>query len=456
MEKIAHKLKTQFYDNVDEIATDFMLMFENACKYNEPDSQIYKDALVLQQVCIQTKQALRDGDDTVPDVPQAVQELLLFLFTAFYNHQDEEGRCFSDSLAELPEHDDKPNGVRVRAISLDLIKRRLDKLLYKRLDTFQEDVFLCLERARTLSRTDSQIFEDAVELQAFFIRKRDEVCKDVLTSAALLYTAKQLNAAVDGDRQVKLIKEEQEHEQEQEMAAAHGESMMLDQKVYSPGDFVYYTVPENKVPGVIYIERLYTEANGARMMFGNPFIRPFETYHVTTRKFLEQELFKGEQHIAVPLNQVQGKCFVLSARDYFKLRPDGFADRDVFVCESRYSQRNRTFKKIKAWPYQLSGNVKLVLRAEPMEPRRVMSVFKERVEKHKGELAELLEQEALVERDKPNVVVQVNNGEPGHTYYEQYNTMCSGVVKLGDYVYVATETGKQTIAQIHSMWETKW
>lgn len=60
---------------------------------------------------------------------------------------------------------------------MDLIKRRLDKTLYKRLDTFQDDVFLCLERARMLSRTDSQIFEDAIEMQAFFIRKRDEVNK---------------------------------------------------------------------------------------------------------------------------------------------------------------------------------------------------------------------------------------------------------------------------------------
>lgn len=59
MEKIAQKLKNQFYDNVDELAADFMLMFENACKYNEPDSQIYKDALMLQQVCIQTKTSLR-------------------------------------------------------------------------------------------------------------------------------------------------------------------------------------------------------------------------------------------------------------------------------------------------------------------------------------------------------------------------------------------------------------
>lgn len=465
MEKIAHKLKTQFYDNVDEIATDFMLMFENACKYNEPDSQIYKDALVLQQVCIQTKQALRDGDETVPDVPQAVQELLMFLFTAFYNHQDEEGRCFSDSLAELPEHDEIAaapgadpalTGGRVRAISLDLIKRRLDKALYKRVDSFQDDVFQCLERARKLSRTDSQIFEDAVELQAFFIRKRDEVCKDVITSAALAYTAMHLSSHVEADRQAKLIKEELEHqEQEQEIAATQtGESMIVDQKVYTAGDFVYYAVADSKTPGVLYIERLYTETNGQRMMAGNLFIRPMETFHAQTRKFLEQELFKSDQHVAMPLSTVLGKCFVMSAKDYFKQRPDGFADRDVFVCESRYSPRTRQFKKIKLWPFGQDDS-KLVARAEVMEPKRVMSIFRERVEKHKGELAELQEQEALVEREKPNVVVQLNNGEPGHTYFEQYNT-CSGVVKLGDYVYVATETGKQTIAQIHAMWETKW
>lgn len=61
---------------------------------------------------------------------------------------------------------------RVRALSLDLIKRRLNSGQYKRLDMFQDDMFLCLERARQLSRTDSQVFEDSIELQTFFIRMR--------------------------------------------------------------------------------------------------------------------------------------------------------------------------------------------------------------------------------------------------------------------------------------------
>lgn len=59
MEKIAHKLKNSVYNTVNELASDFILMFDNACKYNEPDSQIYKDALILQRVCLQTKQLLR-------------------------------------------------------------------------------------------------------------------------------------------------------------------------------------------------------------------------------------------------------------------------------------------------------------------------------------------------------------------------------------------------------------
>lgn len=45
--------------------------------------------------------------------------------------------------------------------------------------------------------------------------------------------------------------------------------------------------------------------------------------------------------------------------------------------------------------------------------------------------------------------------DDGNTYYEQYNTICSGVVKTGDFVYVAADGGRQMIAQIDSIWDTK-
>lgn len=44
---------------------------------------------------------------------------------------------------------------------------------------------------------------------------------------------------------------------------------------------------------------------------------------------------------------------------------------------------------------------KLIPRDEILEPKRVMSVFRQRVEKHKEEIAELEEQEKLIEKEKP-------------------------------------------------------
>ena len=100
---------------------------------------------------------------------------IFFTKVNFFPLQDSDERCYSDSLAELPEHNEV-NGKKVRALNLDLIKRRLDRGLYKRLDDFQRDIFSVLDRARNLSRTDSQVFEDSVELQTHFIRIRDEAC----------------------------------------------------------------------------------------------------------------------------------------------------------------------------------------------------------------------------------------------------------------------------------------
>lgn len=54
---------------------------------------------------LQSKLQLSEDEESVPDVSAAVQEILATIFTALYNHQDEEGRCYSDSMAELPEHD---------------------------------------------------------------------------------------------------------------------------------------------------------------------------------------------------------------------------------------------------------------------------------------------------------------------------------------------------------------
>ncbi|ALC47662.1 polybromo [Drosophila busckii] len=455
MERISQKLKQGAYDSVDELAADVLLMLENACKYNEPDSQIYKDALVLQQLTLQLKQQLRTERDALPDVPLAVQELFVSIFTSLYNHQDEEGRCYSDSLAELPEYDElsKDDGSKVRGISLDLVKRRLDKGAYKRLDVFQEDIFACMQRARKLSRTDSDIFQDAIELQTYFIRKRDELCKDTLSSPALNFSLEQLLVEVELMRTQKAAQEVQEQEQEKEKHEFQGESMTINQQVYSPGDYVYVQIPDNKIPSIACIERLWTTPGNEKLMQAGIFLRPHETYHVTTRKFLEKEVFKSSISQTISMDKVLGMCHVMPIRDYIKLRPEGLPEKDVFVCESRYNLPGRCFKKLKSWSSN-NSSIKYVPRESPLELKRVMSVFKERIEKHKGELEELKLQEAMVEKEKPNVSCDAPpQADDNSVYYQQYNTICSGVIKTGDFVYVATQTGKQSVAQVQQIWE---
>ncbi len=42
MERIRSLMHSHRYGSVEDMVQDFLVMFDNACKYNEPDSLIYK------------------------------------------------------------------------------------------------------------------------------------------------------------------------------------------------------------------------------------------------------------------------------------------------------------------------------------------------------------------------------------------------------------------------------
>lgn len=87
LEKIGTKLKNNAYESLEDLLSDLVLVFDNACKFNEPDSQLYKDALALQQIALQTKLELAENDSKIPDIKGIVQDLLTNLFISVYNHQ---------------------------------------------------------------------------------------------------------------------------------------------------------------------------------------------------------------------------------------------------------------------------------------------------------------------------------------------------------------------------------
>ena len=82
-------------------------------------------------------------------------------------------------------------------------------------------MFEVFEHARKVSRTDSQLYEDAAELQMFFIKKRDELCRngEAFLSPALSYLDVHLQQALTKERKEKLPLEQKEDEEKKQMEA---------------------------------------------------------------------------------------------------------------------------------------------------------------------------------------------------------------------------------------------
>ncbi|XP_068013987.1 protein polybromo-1 isoform X10 [Melanerpes formicivorus] len=479
MEKIRSHMMANKYQDIDSMVEDFVMMFNNACTYNEPESLIYKDALVLHKVLLETRREIEgDEDSHVPNVTLLIQELIHNLFVSVMSHQDDEGRCYSDSLAEIPAVD--PSFPNKPPLTFDIIRKNVENNRYRRLDLFQENMFEVLERARRMNRTDSEIYEDAVELQQFFIKIRDELCKngEILLSPALSYTTKHLHNDVEKEKKEKLPKEieedklkreeeKREAEKSEDSSGSAGLSSLhrtysqdcsFKNSMYHVGDYVYVEPAEaNLQPHIVCIERLWEDSAGEKWLYGCWFYRPNETFHLATRKFLEKEVFKSDYYNKVPVNKILGKCVVMFVKEYFKLCPENFRDEDVYVCESRYSAKTKSFKKIKLWTMPVSS-VRFVPRDVPLPVVRVASVFanpdKIDEEKHAEtpEDSKVGESILHLEKDKEDVPVEMSNGEPGCHYFEQlcYNDMW---LKVGDCVFIKSHgLVRPRVGRIEKMW----
>uniref|UniRef100_A0A8C7V9D8 Protein polybromo-1 n=1 Tax=Oncorhynchus mykiss TaxID=8022 RepID=A0A8C7V9D8_ONCMY len=458
MEKVRSHMLANKYQDVDALVEDLVLMFNNACTYNEPESLIYRDALVLHRVLLETRRDLEGGEDAhVPDVARLIQELIRSLFVSVLGHQDDEGRCYSDSLAEIPATD--PSSPDRPPLNFEIIRANVDRGRYKRLDVFQDHMFEVLEKARRMHRTDSEIFEDAVELQQFFIRIRDELCKngEILLTPALSYTSKHLHSDVEKEKKEKLPKEIEEDKLKREeekkaeksedpaggawqsgLQRTYSQDCSFKDSMYHVGDYVYVEPAEpNLQPHIVCIERLWQDDAGEKWLYGCWFYRPNETFHLATRKFLEKEVFKSDYFNKIPVSKILGKCVVMFVKDYFKLHPEGFRADDVYVCESRYSAKTKSFKKIKMWTMPLSS-VRFVPRGVPLPVVRVASMFGKALD--------------TMDKEREDVILDMTNGEPGCQYYEQlcYNDTW---LKVGDCIYIRSHgLVRHRVGRIEKMW----
>ncbi|XP_061146646.1 polybromo 1, like isoform X3 [Syngnathus typhle] len=473
MERLRSHMAAGRYQDVETLAEDFTVMFNNACMYNEPESLIYRDALVLHRVLLETRKQQEGGEDSGPPaVGNLVREMIRNLLVSVLGHQDEEGRCYSDSLAEISATD--PDAPEKPPLNFDLIRVNVERGRYRRLDVFQEHAFEVLQKARKMHRTDSEVFDDAVELQQFFIKIRDELCKngEILQTTALNYTLKHLHNDVEQEKREKIPKEIEEDKDKEDEPSRSSKEKNLPSEVWRPeahtnlvykqqctfenttyqvGEYVYVHPSEaNLKPHIVLIERLWEDDQGAKWLYGCWFYRPRETFHMATRKFLENEVFKSDYYNRVSFSQVLGKCVVMFVKDYFKLQPEGFKAEDVYVCESRYTARCKLFKKIKIWAVPPSP-VRFIPRDVPLPVVRIASMFA-KPDLEKLEKITFADNSSFVDKEREDVSMEVNGAEPGCQYYEQlrYNDVW---FKIGDCVYIQSHgLSKPRVARLEKLW----
>ncbi|XP_065909359.1 protein polybromo-1-like [Dysidea avara] len=121
----------------------------------------------------------------------------------------------------------------------------------------------------------------------------------------------------------------------------------LDQYCFRLGDYVYLRSDEQQ-SFIARIEKMWTDENGDPWFYGCWFLRPSETVHLPTHLFYPNELLMSNIADTNPMRSVIGKCAVLSFKEYCTWRPTELDEKDVYLCEERYNEHDKDFKKLKS------------------------------------------------------------------------------------------------------------
>ncbi|OON18820.1 Bromodomain protein, partial [Opisthorchis viverrini] len=193
LQTIAKQLIQMRYTDFEEFTADLFLMFDNACKFNEPDSQIYADTLILHRVCLAKRTMLLNTfashlgipPSVAPDVGTGIRRLLTNMHNAMLTACDTDGRGLVDSL--IAGDGTETTLTSATAARLAALHRAVAAGSYRRLDRLQGDWLRILKRARIGEGEEQpkevrnplptfQQRQDAAELARRWVRLRDELC----------------------------------------------------------------------------------------------------------------------------------------------------------------------------------------------------------------------------------------------------------------------------------------
>ena len=131
-------------------------------------------------------------------------------------------------------------------------------------------------------------------------------------------------------------------------------------ELWKVGDWIHIQNPNDVTkPIVAQIYRTWQDTDGEKWINACWYYRPEQTVHQYEKHFFPNEVVKTGQYRDHRVDEIVDRCFVMFTTRYSRGRPRGLAaDKEVYVCDSRYNEQKHKLNKIKTWASCLPDEVR--------------------------------------------------------------------------------------------------
>ncbi|GAA5949966.1 hypothetical protein JCM10213_004270 [Rhodosporidiobolus nylandii] len=328
------------------------------------------------------KKAEKDDDDegtpaalvpTIPDTESGwmggdlgpnSSQVYLDIVNKIRNYTDASNRPLATPLIALPDPVERPDYYEAvtNPVSLDSIEEKIKSGAYPTPEAFDRDLHHLFEIMKIFIRPESggTLYSDLMVLQRLYqeLTKR----RSALERSSHIDDAAALSSVGGGPGNVKREDEPGSATDLKSRATTRPttkDKIFLDGinfkgDVLRTGDWVHLLNPDNPAkPIIAQIWKTYKRPDSPqRCLSVCWYYRPEETVHPASRMFYENEVFKTGVFLDHAVEDFVSRCCVMFLTKYTRgrpLPPIWAPGLPLYVCEHRYKDDAKAFKKIKSW-----------------------------------------------------------------------------------------------------------
>lgn len=204
------------------------------------------------------------------------------------------------------------------------------------------------------------------------------------------------------------------------------------------------------------IEKMWTDSSGDTKVESSRWYRPEETFHVATTTFFASEVFRSSDVFTRSLSEAVGKFWALPMKQYLAYTVKKIKEEDLYVVESRYNSKSKSFGKIKVFKDPTRAP-DLKERKEPLVMRELpkkASIFAEAAggkstKGEDGDEAGMIDSEEVDPRCVRSAKAGSRSLGKGSVLFDVYY-VGDQPITIGDFVYVRSSEQKSELANFES------